>query len=62
MASAALAVATIRMSDYNVRGNLPHLTDSTAAGEVRQSSAGDLKKAIHLLGEIEQAASEYLPL
>ena len=53
MASATLLAAAVRLSDYNVRVNIPTLTDSAAAAEVKQSSADDLARAVTLLDEIE---------
>ena len=61
LASAALAVATVKLSDYNVRINVPNLSDKQAAGEIKQSSSDDLAKADRLLKEIEDAAREHLP-
>ncbi len=53
IASAALAVATIRLSDYNVRINVPQVDDKEAAADLKQSSADDLKRALKMLDEIE---------
>ena len=61
LASAALSVAAVRLSDYNVRINIPSVTDRTAAAEIHQSSAADLARAQALLEEIEAAAKEFLP-
>jgi len=61
LASAALSVAVVRLSDYNVRINVPNLADREAAGDVKQSSAEDLAKAEQLLAEMEQAAKGHLP-
>ncbi|MCK4602859.1 MAG: cyclodeaminase/cyclohydrolase family protein, partial [Phycisphaerae bacterium] len=61
VASAALAVAAVRLSDYNVRINVPSVSEKAAAGELRKTSAADLAKAIELRETIEQAASEHLP-
>ncbi len=61
LASAALAATVARLSDYNVRINLPSLTDKEAAADIKMSSAADLAKAGSLLAEIEQAAKEHLP-
>jgi len=60
LASATLATAAARLSDYNVRINVPHVADTDAAEQIRQSSQADLDKARKLLDEIEQAAREYL--
>ncbi len=61
LAAATLAVATVRLSDYNVRINVPSVADKSAGAEIHKSSADDLKKAQCLLDEIEQAAGKYLP-
>ena len=60
MASATLLAATVRLSDYNVRINLPNLTDRDAAAQVKQSSADDLARAIALLDEIETLGAKHL--
>jgi formiminotetrahydrofolate cyclodeaminase len=61
LAAAALSAAAVRLSDYNVRVNVPNLADKDAGKEVRQSSADDLDRADKLLGEIEQATKSLLP-
>jgi len=61
LASATLAVATVRLSDYNVRINVPNLADQAAAADVKQTSADDLAKAQALLDEIEAGAKQHLP-
>jgi len=61
LAAAALAVATITLSDYNVRINLPSMTDTAAADEIRKASADDLASAKALHAEIEEATKEILP-
>ncbi len=60
VASAALAVATIRLSNYNVRINIPQVDDEQAAKDLKQASADDLKCALKLLEGIERQASEHL--
>ena len=60
LAGAVLAAAAVKLSDFNVRVNVPGVTDSRAAAEVKQSSADDLARAEALLAEIEQAAKEHL--
>ena len=60
MASATLLAATVRLSDYNVRINIPNLTDVDAAGQVKQSSADDLARAVALLDEIETLGAKHL--
>jgi formiminotetrahydrofolate cyclodeaminase len=61
LAGAALAVATTRMSDYNVRVNVPNLADKQAAEDLRAASAADLAKAAALLAEIEASCKAVLP-
>ncbi len=61
LASATLLVATVRLSDYNVRINVPSVADKAAAAEIHQSSANDLARAQALLEEVEAAAKTYLP-
>ena len=61
VASAALAVATTRLCDYNVRINTPQLSNPATAAELKQSSADDVAKALSLLADIEQAISATLP-
>lgn len=61
VAAAALAVAAVRLSDYNVRINIPQVADKARAAEVRQASAADLARAVALHEEIEQAVRELLP-
>ncbi|MDP7636133.1 MAG: cyclodeaminase/cyclohydrolase family protein [Phycisphaerae bacterium] len=60
LASAALAVATVTLSDYNVRINIPSVTDKAAGRDIKQSSADDLKCAKRIHAEIEEAAKQYL--
>ncbi|MFA6134073.1 MAG: cyclodeaminase/cyclohydrolase family protein [Phycisphaerae bacterium] len=59
-AAAALAAATARLSDYNVRVNVPQVADAAGADEVRRSSADDLAKAGQLLTSIEQSIGKHL--
>jgi len=61
LASAVLSVAAVRLSDYNVRINIPSVADKPAAADIHQASAADLVKAQGLLAEIEAAAKEFLP-
>ena len=61
VASAALAEAACRLSDYNVRINVGQVEDAAAAGDVRQGSADDLAKAVAIREEIEAAVKEQLP-
>jgi len=60
-AGAALAAATVRLCDYNVRVNVPRVADRAAAEEIRAASAGDLMAAEKLLADIEQSAKSLLP-
>ena len=60
LASAALAAVVLRLSDYNVRINVPNLADKQAAADIKQASADDLAAAERLLAEIEQAAKGHL--
>ena len=53
MASATLCAAAIRLSDYNVRINLPSVADTGQAKELGESSSADLAKAGALLDAIE---------
>ena len=61
LASGTLAVAVTRLSDYNVRINVPSVADKAAGEEIRQASRADLVKAQALLDEMEEAAKEALP-
>ena len=70
LAAGALAAAVARLSDYNVRVNVPQLADrqvaagdSTrrAAHDIRDASAGDLRRAGELLTAIEEASKGILP-
>jgi formiminotetrahydrofolate cyclodeaminase len=60
-AGAALAAATVRLCDYNVRVNVPRVTDQAAARDIRGGSRADLARAVELLADIEQAAKDALP-
>jgi formiminotetrahydrofolate cyclodeaminase len=57
-AAAALAVATVRMSGYNVRINTGQMTDQAAAAELLEVCRQDVAHAEHLLARIERAAVE----
>jgi formiminotetrahydrofolate cyclodeaminase len=61
MAGAVLSAAAIRLSDYNVRINVPQLADRQAAQEIRQSSTNDLARAQALLEAIEKVGGGFLP-
>jgi formiminotetrahydrofolate cyclodeaminase len=60
VASAALAVATVHLSDYNVRINARVMDDEQAASQLRETSATDRRRAESLLDEIETAAANLL--
>ena len=59
-AAAALAVATARLSDYNVRINVPNVSERAAAEEIRRSSADDVQRAKASLKAIEEALKDNL--
>jgi len=61
VAAAALAVAAMRLSDYNVRINVPNLSDKAVAAEMHASSAADLARGVDIFEAIEAAAKEHLP-
>ncbi|MDP6544878.1 MAG: cyclodeaminase/cyclohydrolase family protein [Phycisphaerae bacterium] len=61
LAAGALAVAAATLSDYNVRINLPNMTDTAQADEIRMASAGDLARARAIHAETEEATREMLP-
>jgi len=61
LAAAALAVATVRLCDYNVRINTPALDDAGQAAELRESSADDVKHAVRVHGQMERQLRETLP-
>jgi formiminotetrahydrofolate cyclodeaminase len=60
VAGAALAVATLELSDLNVRINAPNLSDKQAAADIRQASKADLQKARALYAAIDAAAAAHL--
>jgi formiminotetrahydrofolate cyclodeaminase len=60
MASATLCAAAARLSDYNVRINLPSVADSGQAKELGDSSTADLARASQLLDEIEAIGLKFL--
>lgn len=55
-AAAALAAATVQLCHYNVRVNVPQLTDSEAANDLLAGSLADLQNAQALQVAIEQLA------
>jgi formiminotetrahydrofolate cyclodeaminase len=61
VAGAALAVATVSLCDFNVRINVPNLTDKAAAADLHKGSASDLARALALQAEINEAAKHHLP-
>lgn len=60
VAGGFLLLAAVKMSDLNVRINVPAVADEDAAREVRQSSADDCAKAAKMVELLETAAKEYL--
>ena len=56
VAGASLAVATLRMSDYNVRINVRQLPDASAADHFRTASAHEVQHGAALRDEIERLA------
>jgi formiminotetrahydrofolate cyclodeaminase len=61
LAAGALAVAAATLSDYNVRINLPNMTDRAAAENLRNASRDDLARAKTIHAETEEATREMLP-
>lgn len=61
LASGTLAVAAVRLSDYNVRINVPQLADRQAAADIGAASRADLQRAAATLEEIEQSCKTALP-
>ena len=61
LAAGALAVAAATLSDYNVRINLPNLTDADQADKIKKASACDLARARTIHAETEEATREMLP-
>ena len=57
-AAATLAAAVARLSDYNVKINIPQLTDRQAADDIGQASQADLDRADQTLRDIEQTAAK----
>lgn len=60
-ASAALASAALRLSDYNVRINALSVPDREQADELRRCSGDDCRRGEALLAEIEAAVRDALP-
>jgi formiminotetrahydrofolate cyclodeaminase len=60
VAAATLAVAALRMSDYNVRINTRQLADPSAAQQLRQASAHEVQRGAALRDEIERLVSAHL--
>lgn len=60
VAAAVLAVATARLSNYNVRINVPNLTDKEAAADIRATSMADVARAQAMFEEIEKASVAHL--
>ncbi len=61
VSGAALAVAVLHLSDYNVRVNVPNVADRAAAEDVHRCSAADVQRAQALFAQIDQAARKHLP-
>jgi len=61
VAAAALAVATLRLSDYNVRINIPNLSDEKTGKELYETSRADLQRGITRFEAIEQLTRKHLP-
>jgi formiminotetrahydrofolate cyclodeaminase len=61
VAAAALAEATCRLSDYNVRINVGQVDDPAAAADLRKGSGDDVARAAVLREQIEAAVREHLP-
>ncbi|MCP4375121.1 MAG: cyclodeaminase/cyclohydrolase family protein [bacterium] len=61
LAAGALAVAAATLSDYNVRINLPNLSDRDQADEIGKASRDDLARARAIHQETEEATREMLP-
>lgn len=60
VAAASLAVATLRLSDYNVRINARQMADAAAARQLRQASRDDVRRGAELRDRIEQLAEAHL--
>ena len=60
LAAAALAAATCRLCDYNVRVNAPQLSEAQAAADIRAASTADLQRADALRAEIEAVGGAHL--
>lgn len=60
VAAAVLAFAAVKVSDFNVRINVPQVAEKEAAKQLREASHADVKKSAKLMEAIEKAASEYL--
>ena len=58
MAAGAMAVAAVRMCDYNVRINVGSLDDAVAGRELSTASSADVRKSEVLLGAIEHLAGK----
>lgn len=61
LAAAALAVAVVRLSYYNVRMNLSGVKNKSIKSQIRESIDTDLDKAIKLLEKIEKKGDRLLP-
>lgn len=61
LSGAVLLADAVRMSDYNVRVNLPGVSDEQARREIRRSSADDLERAEAIVRDLERGARDHLP-
>ena len=59
-AAAVLAESVVRLSDLNVRVNAKNVPDAAAAGDLRQASARDCRRAAELRGEVEKVVAQHL--
>ncbi|MFP4355824.1 MAG: cyclodeaminase/cyclohydrolase family protein [Phycisphaerae bacterium] len=57
-AAAAMAVAAVRLSEYNVQINAAQLDDTLAAGDLVAAAAADTRRADTVLGAIEHAGGD----
>jgi len=60
LAGGVLAVATVRLSDFNVRINVPNVADKQDAEDLHNASKADVAKAASLLERIEEACRSNL--
>jgi len=60
LAGGVLAVATVRLSDFNVRINVPNVVDKQAADDLYNASKADVAKAAELLERLDEACGKHL--